>query len=132
MVFSQTIGPIELKFHVKTPYDKLAKIYTKYFGHMTNMTATPQTWGKLIVNANALLMHYFFPVIQGNDLILQFLNYFNANSMHYYCQNSLYYLHYFELLSNIYFSINIFYRLHNKEMRYTTKGLVSICYFHSM
>ena len=22
IVFSQTIGPIELKFHVKTPYDK--------------------------------------------------------------------------------------------------------------
>ena len=40
-VFSQTIGPIELKFHVRTPYDKLAKIYTKYFGHMTKMAATP-------------------------------------------------------------------------------------------
>ena len=40
-VFSQTIGPIEFKFHVKTPYDKLAKIYTKQFGHMTKMTATP-------------------------------------------------------------------------------------------
>ena len=40
-VFSQTIGQFELKFHVKTPYDKLAKIYTKYFGHMTKMTATP-------------------------------------------------------------------------------------------
>ena len=26
-----------------------------------------QTWGELIVNSNALLMHYFFPVIQGND-----------------------------------------------------------------
>ena len=37
-VFLQTIGPIELKFHVKTPYDKLAKIYAKYFGHMA---ATP-------------------------------------------------------------------------------------------
>ena len=36
-VFSQTIGPIELKFHVKTPY-KLAKILTKLFGHRTNMT----------------------------------------------------------------------------------------------
>ena len=41
IVFSQTIGPIELKFHVKTPYDKSAKIYTKYFGHMTKMAATP-------------------------------------------------------------------------------------------
>ena len=39
IVFSQTIGPIEIKFHVKTPYDKLAKIYTKYFGHMTKMAA---------------------------------------------------------------------------------------------
>ena len=39
--FSQTICPIELKFHVKTPYDKLAKIYTKYFGHVTKMAATP-------------------------------------------------------------------------------------------
>ena len=31
----------ELKFHVKTPYDKLAKMYTKYFGHMIKMAATP-------------------------------------------------------------------------------------------
>ena len=29
-VFSQTIGQIDFKFHVMTPYDKLAKIYTKY------------------------------------------------------------------------------------------------------
>ena len=41
IVFSQTVGPIELKFHVKTPYDKLAKIYTKYFGHVTKLAATP-------------------------------------------------------------------------------------------
>ena len=41
IVFSQTIGPIELKFHVKTPYDKSAKIYSKYFGHMTKMAAMP-------------------------------------------------------------------------------------------
>ena len=26
-----------------------------------------QTWGELIVNANALIMHSFFPVIQDND-----------------------------------------------------------------
>ena len=26
---------------MKTPYDKLAKIYAKYFGHMTKMAATP-------------------------------------------------------------------------------------------
>ena len=26
---------------MKTSYDKLAKIYAKYFGHMTKMAATP-------------------------------------------------------------------------------------------
>ena len=46
IVFSQTIGPIELKLHVKTPYDKLARIYTKYFGQMTKMT-TP-IYGKTL------------------------------------------------------------------------------------
>ena len=35
IVFSQTIGPIELKFREKTPYEKLAKKCTKYFGHIT-------------------------------------------------------------------------------------------------
>ena len=44
-VFSQTISPIELKFHVKTPYDKIAKNYTKHLGHMTKMAATP-VYGK--------------------------------------------------------------------------------------
>ena len=29
IIFSQTIGPIQLKLHVETPYDKLANIYTK-------------------------------------------------------------------------------------------------------
>ena len=41
LVFSQTIGPIEFKFHVKTPYDKIAKIYSKHLGHMTKMAAMP-------------------------------------------------------------------------------------------
>ena len=36
-VFSETIGPIELKFHMKTPYKKLPKIYTNCFGHLTKM-----------------------------------------------------------------------------------------------
>ena len=30
---------IELKFHMKTPYDRLAKIYSS--GHMTKMAAMP-------------------------------------------------------------------------------------------
>ena len=50
IVFSQTIGPIELKSHVKTPYDKLAKICTKYFGHMTKMAATPIFGKNLLKN----------------------------------------------------------------------------------
>ena len=41
IVFSQTIGSIELKLHVKTPYDKLAKIYTKHFGHMARWPPRP-------------------------------------------------------------------------------------------
>ena len=41
IVFSKTIGPIELKFHLKTPYNKLAKINTKYFGHMVKIAAMP-------------------------------------------------------------------------------------------
>ena len=41
IVFSQTIGPFELKFHMKTPNDKLAKMYAKHFGHITKMAATP-------------------------------------------------------------------------------------------
>ena len=41
LVFSQTIDPIELKFHVKTPYDKIPKMYSKHLGHMTKMAATP-------------------------------------------------------------------------------------------
>ena len=41
IVFSQTIGPTELKFHVKTLYDKLAKMYANYFCHTTKMAARP-------------------------------------------------------------------------------------------
>ena len=41
LVFSQTNGPIELKFHVKTSYDKLAKILANHFGHMIKMADGP-------------------------------------------------------------------------------------------
>ena len=41
MVFSETIGPVELKFHMKTPYNKLAKIYTNCYGHLTKMADMP-------------------------------------------------------------------------------------------
>ena len=32
---------MELKFYVKTTYDKFAKIYAKYFGQMSKMAAMP-------------------------------------------------------------------------------------------
>ena len=41
IVFSKTIRPIELKFHMTTPYDWLAKICTNCYGHMTKMATTP-------------------------------------------------------------------------------------------
>ena len=41
MVFSETKRPNELKFHMKTPCDRLAKLGTKYYGHVTKMTAMP-------------------------------------------------------------------------------------------
>ena len=41
IVSSETTKPFELKFQVKTPYDRLAKIYTNYTGHMTKMATTP-------------------------------------------------------------------------------------------
>ena len=36
IVFSQISSSIELKFHVKTLYDTLVTIYTKYFGQDQN------------------------------------------------------------------------------------------------
>ena len=40
-IFSETTRPFELKFHMKTPYDRLAKVYTKCTSHMTKMATTP-------------------------------------------------------------------------------------------
>ena len=44
LVFSQTIGQIELKFHMKTPYDKIANIYSKHLGHMTQNGRHSHIW----------------------------------------------------------------------------------------
>ena len=41
IVFSETTRPIELKFHMTTPYDWLVKICTNCYDHMTKMAATP-------------------------------------------------------------------------------------------
>ena len=44
-ITSETTRPIELKFHMKTTYDRLAKIYTNCTGHITKM-ATTSIYGK--------------------------------------------------------------------------------------
>ena len=49
IVFSETTRPIEIKIHMKTPYDRLAKIYTNWTGHMTKMAPTP-IYGKTCLN----------------------------------------------------------------------------------
>ena len=49
IVFSEITWPIELKFHMKTPYDRLAIIYTNCSSHMTKMATTP-IYGKNPLN----------------------------------------------------------------------------------
>ena len=39
--FLETNRPVELKFHMGAPYDRLAKIYTNCSGHMTKMATMP-------------------------------------------------------------------------------------------
>ena len=84
-----------------------------------------QTWDKLIVNTNTLLMHYFFQVIQGNGqftsfwitlMLIQCITFVKIHCITWITLNYC--------LSEILPSIVC--RLHNREMIYTTKG----CYFH--
>ena len=49
IVFSETTRPMEIKFHMTTPYDWLAKFYTNFYGHMTKM-ATKPIYGKNYLN----------------------------------------------------------------------------------
>ena len=49
IVSSETTRPFELKFHMKTPYDRLVKICTNCTGHMTKMATTP-IYGKNPLN----------------------------------------------------------------------------------
>ena len=49
IVFSETTWPTEIKFHMITPYDWLAKIYTNCYGHMSKM-ATTTVYGKNSLN----------------------------------------------------------------------------------
>ena len=41
IVSSETTKPIEPKFHIKTPYDRLVKICTNCTGHITKMATMP-------------------------------------------------------------------------------------------
>ena len=41
IISSETTRPFELQFHMKTPYDRLAKIYINCTGHMTKMAKMP-------------------------------------------------------------------------------------------
>ena len=47
IVSSETTRPIEFKFNMKTPYDRLAKICTNCTGHMTKMATMP-IYGKTL------------------------------------------------------------------------------------
>ena len=47
IAFSDTTKPMEIKFHMTTPYDWLAKICTNCYVHMTKM-ATKPIYGKTI------------------------------------------------------------------------------------
>ena len=49
IVFSETTRPFELNFHMNTPYDRLAKIFTNCTGYMTKMATTPM-YGKNPLN----------------------------------------------------------------------------------
>ena len=49
IVFSETTRPIELKFHMTTPYNWFVKIDTNCNGPMTKMAATP-IYGKNYLN----------------------------------------------------------------------------------
>ena len=46
-VFSETTIQSERKFHMETPYNKLAKIYTNCSGHRTKI-ATMHIYGKTL------------------------------------------------------------------------------------
>ena len=53
IVSSEITRSFELKFHMKTPYDRLAKMYTKCTGHMTKMATTP-IYGKTLLMSSSL------------------------------------------------------------------------------
>ena len=49
IVFSETTRPMEIKVHMTTPYDWLAKICTICYCHMTKMATRP-IYGKNYLN----------------------------------------------------------------------------------
>ena len=72
----------------------------------SHVTRSRSDMGELIVNAHALIMHSFFPVIQGNNYFTSFcITLMLIQCINYFCKKSLHHLHYFELLSNRNFTI---------------------------
>ena len=91
IVFSEITWPIETKFHMTTPCDWLAKTYTKYYGHMTNMATTPIydknylnlfLWNKKAIGFGTLYVElgmWALPGLHNNESMLT-LTYFMARS----------------------------------------------------
>ena len=44
VVFSETTRPMEIKFHMTTPYDWSVKICANCYSHMTKMATKPNIW----------------------------------------------------------------------------------------
>ena len=59
IVFSETTRPIELKFHMKTPFDMLAKIYSNCSSHMTKFGQN-----KICLNNKPKLTATYFKIIK--------------------------------------------------------------------
>ena len=49
--FSAKVAHSVVQFHVETPYDKLVKIYTKYFVQITKVAALP-IYGKNLLKSS--------------------------------------------------------------------------------
>ena len=61
-VFSETIRLIKFKFHMKTPFVKLAKIFTNCSGHMPKMADMP-IYGKNPLKIFSRIIFFLFDLI---------------------------------------------------------------------
>ena len=54
-IFSETTGPIQLKFHMETPYGGGMEVCTKVPGHMTKMAT--MSWSSLKQRSSLIWVH---------------------------------------------------------------------------